>query len=534
MWAALLGIAMVAGESQTVDCVVGGVAHDVRPEGGQWTTADGGLLGEGVGRQLVAGHAFGAGDFRVRAALTIWRLAGSAASVVFNGRSHFGFSGANLVPFVAGPLCGGQTVHLTDQAGCLADGRPFLFEAVRERNRLTVSIDQQVVWSHVISPDAPVFVAIRPHRARVAVHEWRLTGRLVAPPAPRRGSPGYTVPTIDLSTETNRQVVIARGSATVYQGHPHTLLMPDRRTMYAVWTMDHGGACGPMKRSDDGGSTWSELLPVPANWHEWRNCPTIHRLVDPQGVARLFVFAGNGDMVQSVSLDEGRTWTPFERNGLHTIVAPITIEPIRGGRLLMVYHRGRSDRDIAPLTLWQSVSADGGLTWQSERQVGSFDWADPCEPATVRSPDGRQLAVIARENSRRYNSLLMTSDDEGETWSPLREVPGSLTGDRHLPRYAADGRLVMVFRDTTQSSPTAGDFVGWVGTYADLVAGREGQYRFRLLNSPVKGDLGYPGLELLPDGTFVATTYAVLREGERNSVVSVRFKLSELDAKAKG
>lgn len=534
MWATLLGLAMVAGEPQSADCVVGGQRRDVRPEGGTWATVDGGLVGEGVGHQLLAGRAFGAGDFRVRARLTIWRLAGCAASVVFNGRSHFGFSGANRAPFVSGPLTGGQTTHLTDHAGRLVDGQPFVFEAAREHNRLTVSIDGQTVWSHAISPAAPVFVAIRPHRARVAVHEWRLSGQLVAPPAPRTANPGYTIPTVDLSTETQRQVVIARGSATVYQGHPHTLLLPDGRTMYAVWTYGHGGVCGPLKRSADGGLTWSELLPVPDNWQEWRNCPTIHRLVDPQGVARLFVFAGNGDMVQSVSLDDGRTWTPLARNGLHTIVAPITIEPLRSGRLLMLYHRGRSDRDIAPLTLWQATSADGGLTWQGERQVGAFDWADPCEPAIIRSPDGRQLAVIARENSRRYNSLLMCSDDEGETWSPLREVAGSLTGDRHLPRYAPDGRLVMVFRDTTHTSPTAGDFVGWVGAYADLVAGREGQYRFRLLNSPVKGDLGYPGLELLPDGTFVATTYAVLRQGEQNSVVSVRFKLPELDAKARG
>jgi hypothetical protein len=39
-------------------------------------------------------------------------------------------------------------------------------------------------------------------------------------------------------------------------------------------------------------------------------------------------------------------------------------------------------------------------------------------------------------------------------------------------------------------------------------------------------------LELLPDGTFVATTYIQYRAGpELHSVVSVRFQLAELDAK---
>ena len=43
-------------------------------------------------------------------------------------------------------------------------------------------------------------------------------------------------------------------------------------------------------------------------------------------------------------------------------------------------------------------------------------------------------------------------------------------------------------------------------------------------------DCGYPGLELLPDGDLLATTYVQYHpDGEKNSVVSVRFRLDELD-----
>lgn len=42
----------------------------------------------------------------------------------------------------------------------------------------------------------------------------------------------------------------------------------------------------------------------------------------------------------------------------------------------------------------------------------------------------------------------------------------------------------------------------------------------------------YPGLHLLPDGTIVATTYASLTPQENPSIVSVRFKMSEVDALA--
>jgi hypothetical protein len=40
-------------------------------------------------------------------------------------------------------------------------------------------------------------------------------------------------------------------------------------------------------------------------------------------------------------------------------------------------------------------------------------------------------------------------------------------------------------------------------------------------------------VEVLPDGTFVATTYGHWTEGEEPYIVSVRFKLAELDELAK-
>lgn len=343
-----------------------------------------------------------------------------------------------------------------------------------------------------------------------------------SPPA-RTQPTTYTIPVIDLSKETWRQVIV-ESIPGQYLGHPTTVLLRDNRTILVTYPLGHGGPSAVLKKSTDGGLTWSDRLPVPDNWKTATNCPCIHRLTDSEGVERLFVFEGNGAMRQSVSLDSGATWTPFEPNGLNCVVAPITIVPICGGRHLAMYHQRES--------IWQSISHDGGLTWEPERKIAEFPNAYPCEPAVIRSPDGKQLAAVMRENTRNYNSMLIISDDEGDTWSKPVELPASLTGDRHMPKYSHDGRLVIPFRDMAQGSPTKGDFVAWVGTYDDIVNLQEGQYRVRLLDSPVKRDLGYPGLELLPDGTFVATTYAVLKEGEKHSVISVRFKLEELDEKA--
>jgi hypothetical protein len=44
-------------------------------------------------------------------------------------------------------------------------------------------------------------------------------------------------------------------------------------------------------------------------------------------------------------------------------------------------------------------------------------------------------------------------------------------------------------------------------------------------------DCTYPGVEVLPDGTFVTTTYGHWTKGEMPYIVSVRFKLAELDKK---
>ena len=344
-------------------------------------------------------------------------------------------------------------------------------------------------------------------------------------------------PTVDLSKDVTRHVIVAQGTAEVYQGHPTTVLLPDGKTMFCVWTYNHGGPCGPMKRSDDGGRTWSDLLSVPENWKTTKNCPAIYRLTDPKGVARLMVFAGSGPdgkMHQSQSMDDGKTWSSMTSNGLECVMPFCTIVPIEGGKKLLGLtniRRPGETKEVRSNVISQSVSSDGGLTWTPWQIVLDLPGLKPCEPWVVRSPNGKQLLCLLRENQKRV-ALFMTSDDEGRTWSASKPLPPGLFGDRHAGLYAPDGRLVFCFRDTggAYGSPTSTHFVAWVGRYEDIVAGRDGQYRVKLLHSYKGGDNGYPGVELLPDGTFVATTYIKYREGpEKNSVVSARFKLSETD-----
>ncbi len=341
---------------------------------------------------------------------------------------------------------------------------------------------------------------------------------------------------IDLSNDESRRVVIAQGTDEIYQGHPTTALLPDGKTMFAVWTLGHGGFAGPMKRSNDGGKTWSELLPTPENWKEVKNCPSIYRLTDPQGRSRLFVFAGQGKdklMQQSVSEDDGKTWSPMKSNGLECVMPFCTIIPIEDGKKLLAQtniRRPGETKDRTSNIIAQSESIDGGLTWSPFRIILDLGEQKPCEPWLIRSADGKQLLSIMRENTRKINGYSMTSNDEGHTWSQPKPLPVALQGDRHVAKATPDGRLVICFRDTGKGSPTRTHFVAWVGTYEDIIQGKQGEYKIKLAHSYAGGDCGYPGLELLPDGTFAATTYIKYREGpEKQSVISIRFKLDEIE-----
>ena len=349
-------------------------------------------------------------------------------------------------------------------------------------------------------------------------------------------SKGYSIPIVDLADEAQRQVIVDRQPGQ-YLGHPTTVLLEDGKTIIAVYPQGHGRGAITLKRSTDAGKTWSDRLPVPENWSTSKETPTIHRVIDRAGVRRLILFSGLYPIRMSVSEDDGATWTALQPIGdFGGVVTMASVERLKNGDYMALFHddgrflRGAGRREA--FQVYSSLSNDGGLTWAQPVAIAAHPKAHLCEPGLVRSPDRRQIAVLLRENSRQFNSFVIFSDDEGQTWSEPRELPAALTGDRHVGKYAPDGRLFVTFRDTTHVSPTHGDWVAWVGTYDDIVKGHEGQYRVRLMDNTKAADCAYPGLELLPDGTFVTTTYGHWTAGEPPYIVSVRLRLSQLDDRA--
>ncbi len=367
-----------------------------------------------------------------------------------------------------------------------------------------------------------------------------LAGAEPGPEAASAPAPFFGIPLIDLNEDEGRHIVVDR-EAGQYLGHVSSVLLEDGKTILAVYPKGHGRGPIVYKKSTDGGLTWSERLPTPESWATSKEVPTIHRVIDPKtGKRRLILWSGLYPARLAVSEDDGETWSELEPVGdWGGIVVMGFVERLRDGSYVAMFHDdGRfftdTNRRTSPptFTLYKTLSHDGGLTWTDPEVVWSGKDIHLCEPGCFRSPDGKKLAVLLRENTRTRNSYVIFSEDEGETWTTPRELPASLTGDRHTGVYAPDGRLFVSFRDMAQGSPTWGDWVGWVGTWEDIHAGRPGQYRLRLKDNTKGADTTYPGVEVLPDGTIVATTYGHWDEGQQPYILSARFTLAEIDAKA--
>ncbi len=362
------------------------------------------------------------------------------------------------------------------------------------------------------------------------------------------------LPIIDISGDTARHTVVAEGTADLYQGHPTTVLTRTGK-LICVWTTGHGGPCGPAAESLDGGHTWTRIddrLP-PEYGAECRNCPTLQKMTLPDGGERLLVFSarppsgdvhvGPSPLGIAFSDDEGATWHMAPPAEVSAMMPPTGFIQLNDGSVALFgqvfKNKERAkDRPSDDQNVWMATSNDG-LSWSAPRIVASAPEKNLCEPFAIRSPDGREIALLLRESRHTALSMMVFSTDEGQTWTTPVETCWGLTGDRHEGLVLPDGRVFIAFRDRAPDSATYGHYVAWVGTWDDLRHARPGQCRIKLLHSHAgeeglenagwQGDTGYSGVELLPDAELLCTTYIKYwPDARKQSVVSTRLRIEEL------
>lgn len=223
--------------------------------------------------------------------------------------------------------------------------------------------------------------------------------------------------------------------------------------------------------------------------------------------------------------DDGRTWIRTSAWNLD-----VSENPEREGDIWRkVYETSHGDTFAdGHYELYQIRTTDGGLTWsEPERICATKEPTKLCEPCMIKSPDGKRIAVLLRENSRKKQSMFAVTDDNGQNWSDVKELNGVLTGDRHCAKYLRDGRLFVSFRDMNPDSPYYQNWVAWIGSFDDILHGRDGDCKLRLKKSCTL-DCAYPGVEVLADGTVVAVTYGQWEENAKNYILCVRISGEEI------
>ncbi len=343
----------------------------------------------------------------------------------------------------------------------------------------------------------------------------------------------FVIPTIDLSQVSEIQHLVDKEEEQ-YLGHPTTALLDDGKTLLVTYPKGHGRGAIVYKKSFDAGASWTERLPTPTSWEKSLEVPTLYRFKTTSGTMRTFLFSGLYPIRLSISDDDGETWSQLQAIGpFGGIVAMASMVQLDNGSLVAFFHDdGRflnAEGKAGTFTVFKTTSMDDGESWSMPEVVVRHEIMDLCEPGSVWSPNGKELALLLRENSRTAPSQIIFSSDQTATWSEPISLPAELTGDRHTAKYLDDGRLIVVFRDMAENSPTKGDWVAWIGEYSDLKEGKAGQYRIRIMDNSNSWDSTYPGVEVLPNGNVVTTTYGHWEEGQEPYIVSVQLDMEQID-----
>ena len=410
----------------------------------------------------------------------------------------------------------------------------------------------------------------------------------------------YSIPQVDLSVESENtpedlkylyEYTIVDDSAG-YLGHPDSVLL-NNGDILTLYPKGHGKGAVLSKISDNGGISYDkEIENQPFSWEKSLETPTVYRLNFANGEEKLILISANskwpgmstpGGFNSSISVDEGKTWTEFKRFWDNDSEMPI-IPIVAMASLTRLKEKGEfADKWMGIFHDHNFVNYKTILTFQEN---GEYNWSKPekylsqyrefetyagiCEVECIRSDGGKgdELCLIARCNKKTCTSLLLFSDDEGETWSKPVEAPFALNGERHKAEYTDDGRLFITFRSIERDKKRvkkmrklggekkwySEGWIAWVGTYDDLKNDREGQYRIKIAhtyldqqNEPsivANADTGYCGNVVLKDGTIVTSSYGVFSTVEKESgkyntdkgkqkrktfIVSKRIKLSDVE-----
>jgi predicted neuraminidase len=218
------------------------------------------------------------------------------------------------------------------------------------------------------------------------------------------------------------------------------------------------------------------------------------------------------------SEDEGKTWSKEERLPAG-LLGPIRVKPLvlKDGTIVS----GSSVEAHETWAVWVERSADSGKTWTKIGPITVSREADADEPPAADPPKdapgwaadkgprkyvgiiqpsiislgGKHLRLYARSRTLASKVVIADSLDSGLTWTQARfiDVPQNNSG-LDVVRLA-DGRIVMIFNNTTVGR-----------TPLNLAVSKDGEH-FRVFATleDTLGQYSYPAIIQEPDGSLVMT-----------------------------
>ena len=540
-----------AGAAAEAVFVEKGQAKSVHQVGRKWTRGAGYLQVSGRGNYLQAGRALGKGDFRVRVRLSLAKLNGTAASFMLGG-DHFGFDGGSKRLFVEGPRFG-RTRSVGRAEDFLQPGEPFEFEAARVGRRLTFRIDGKEAWSTSLRAEGDERLRLRPWRASMRVYDFSASGALRS--VPRPGDPG----SLKMKETDSKGRVLREQEALFVAGRDgyHTyripsLLVTKKGTLLAFCEGRKGGQGDAgnidllMKRSEDGGATWSAQQVI---WDDDGNtcgnpCPVVDRRTGTIWMLNTWnlgsdsereIVAGTSKDTRRVfaycSTDDGRTWSkPVDITkaakrpewGWYATGPGVGIQLRRGkhkGRLVIPCDNSClefPDHKYASHVLY---SDDGGKTWQLSKEIRPA--CNECQ--VVELVDGTLMMNMRSYNGKACRAVA-TSADGGGTWSKIRHATD-------LPESVCQASLVRY------DAVDAGGKKNRLLFSNPAVTGGRTRMTVRLSDDEGKswpvakllhaGPAAYSSLAVLPDGR-VACLYEAGVDHAYEAIVLARFTVEWL------
>ena len=212
---------------------------------------------------------------------------------------------------------------------------------------------------------------------------------------------------------------------------------------------DHGPSDLLIRRSADGGATWSRSQVLERGWWRTTDNPTV--VVDGRGRIHLFFQVGYRRLFQRTSMDAGVTWRArIDRTEVvgwgRVAPGPGTGARLVDGRLVVPVW-GSSGRGSQTTTI---VSDDDGETWTAG-EVVTRAFGSTSEATVAATPDGG--AVMSVRQSEVPSRIVSWSAD-GVSWSKAVAVEELYEPVCHAALVAVGDRVAFVNPDSRDAPRT--------------------------------------------------------------------------------